>query len=149
MKLFIASDHAGFALKQLIIAHLHVNFPQFTTIDLGTNDGETSVDYPDYGFKLATETVANNAFGIAICGSGIGISIAANRTLGVRCALCTSPLMAQLAREHNNANILAMGQRIISENDALSCVDTFLTTDFSATTDQANNRHIMRIAKLG
>ncbi len=141
MKLFIASDHAGFALKQRIIAHLHATFSHISVTDLGTHNAAISVDYPDYGFKVANSITAD-ALGIVICGSGIGISIAANRVAGVRCALCTSAEMAQLAREHNDANVLALGARIISEEVALACVDIFLSTQF------AGGRHTHRITKL-
>lgn len=137
----IASDHAGFALKAMLVAELrdagHVLF------DLGP-DGEASVDYPDYGVRVA-DAIADGlaSFGIAICGSGIGISIAANRNPAVRAALCTSGLMARLARQHNDANILALGSRIIGIEVARDCVQEFLNTEF------AGGRHAARVAKLG
>ena len=143
MKLYIASDHAGYELKQFVKQfiwemHLYVN-----VIDLGTENAEQSVDYPDYGFAVAQQVVDNtDAVGILICGSGIGISIAANRIKGARAALCANPLMAQLAREHNDANILVLGARMIDEKTAENCVDVFLTTNF------AGGRHEGRIAKL-
>ena len=142
MKLYIGNDHAGWKLKMRIIAFLQSSFTQFAIEDLGTNSHDISVDYPDYGIAVAKQVVQNQGMGILICGSGIGISIAANRIKGARAALCTNPLMAQLAREHNDANILVMGERIISEKIALQCVQTFLTTEF------AGGRHEVRIAKI-
>jgi ribose 5-phosphate isomerase B len=136
-----ASDHAGYALKTLLCEELrdagHV------IVDLGP-DSEASVDYPDYADRLAGALAAGEAdLGIAICGSGIGISIAANRNPAVRCALVTSGLMARLARTHNDANCLALGSRIIGIDVARDCVREFLTTDF------AGGRHTARVAKLG
>ena len=137
----IASDHAGFALKSLLVAEMAA--AGHHVIDLGP-DSEASVDYPDYGRALGQALAAGTASrGIAICGSGIGISIAANRVAGVRCALVTSGLMARLARQHNDANCIALGSRIIGADTARDCVREFLATDFEA------GRHIGRVAKLG
>lgn len=136
----IGSDHAGVVLKQDIIAHLE--FIGHSVLDMGTNS-EESVDYPDFGYAVAREVIEGNAdYGIVICGSGIGISIAANRFAEIRAALCQNPEMAVLARQHNNANVLALGARFIDRNTALSCVDTFLTTDFEG------GRHLKRVDKL-
>lgn len=137
----IASDHAGFALKAELLGELRDAGHE--VIDLGP-DGEASVDYPDYGMKLG-EAIADGraGFGIAICGSGIGISIAANRNPAVRCALVTSGLMARLARAHNDANCIALGSRIIGIEVARDCVQEFLNTKF------AGGRHAGRVAKLG
>jgi ribose 5-phosphate isomerase B len=137
----LASDHAGFALKAELVRELQAAGQ--AVLDLGPDD-ETSVDYPDYGFALA-EAVASGraARGIAVCGSGIGISIAVNRHPAVRCALVTSGLMARLAREHNDANCIALGSRIIGIETARDCVTQFLATDF------AGGRHAGRVAKLG
>ena len=136
----IASDHAGYALKSLLAAELRSGGQ--AVLDLGT-DGEASVDYPDYGFALGQAVASGRAArGIAVCGSGIGISIAANRIAGVRAALCTSGLMARLARQHNDANVLALGSRIVGIEVARDCVQQFLTTAFEG------GRHAARTAKL-
>jgi ribose 5-phosphate isomerase B len=137
MKIVIGSDHAGFALKEKVAEKLKKD--GYEVIDAGpaTND---RVDYPLYGAKVGRMVVAGEGdFGIAICGSGIGISIAANKVDGVRAALCSEPVSARLAREHNNANVLAMGARLIGESMAFAIVDTFLNTDF------AGGRHAARV----
>lgn len=137
----IANDHAGVALKEALIAE--VKACGFEPNNLGT-DSLDSVDYPDFGQKLA-HTVTSGAaqFGIAICGSGIGISIAANRIAGARAALCHTGLTAELARKHNNANILALGARLIGVEEAKDCVRRFLKTGFEG------GRHEGRVKKLG
>jgi ribose 5-phosphate isomerase B len=141
--LYIASDHAGFTLKETLKQHLAATHPALRVMDLGTHS-EDSVDYPDYGFAAAHAVVAEEgARGIILCGSGIGISIAANRVAGARAALCLTPEMAVGAREHNNANILALGARLSDAATAKACVDAFLTTDF------AGGRHENRVKKLG
>jgi len=139
LKIVIASDHAGFELKQAI----KKNFTEgFEWLDLGT-DSLDSVDYPDFGEAMAKAIKNKDAErGIIVCGTGIGISIAANRYAAVRAALCTSPEMAALAREHNDANVLALGARITGFDTAMDCVDTFMKTDF------AGGRHKRRIEKL-
>lgn len=137
----LGSDHAGFALKSALLPV--VEACGFTALDLGTHD-EASVDYPDFGAKVAQSILAGEArFGIVICGSGIGISIAANRFAGIRAALCHSGLAATLSRQHNDANILALGARLIGEAEARECVERFLTTSFQ------DGRHAARVAKLG
>ena len=136
----IASDHAGFAVKAMLADELRA--AGHDVLDLGT-DGEASVDYPDYGFAVGHAVASGRAArGIAVCGSGIGISIAANRVAGARAALCTSGLMARLARLHNDANILALGSRIIGIEVARDCVHEFLNTAFEG------GRHAGRVAKL-
>ena len=137
----IANDHAGVALKQLLMGE--VNACGFAPLDLGTNTTD-SVDYPDYG-KLVAEAVVHGRaqFGIAICGSGIGISIAANRHAGIRAALCSSGLAAELSRLHNDANVLCLGARLIGDAEAKECVKRFLTTKFEG------GRHAARVSKLG
>lgn len=134
----IASDHAGYELKEHIKKYLLGKGLKVT--DLGT-DSITSVDYPFYGQK-AGECVAREEAdkGIVVCGTGIGISIAANKVPGIRAALCTSPTMARLAREHNDANILALGARIIGSQLAEDIVDAFLATAFST-----EGRHSARV----
>lgn len=136
----LASDHAGFALKQRIAAYL--NEQGIAAHDLGTHSDD-SVDYPDFGYAAAKSIADGSAEkAIIVCGSGIGISIAANRESAARCALCTSPEMATLARQHNDANILALGARLIDEQTALECVDAFLNTSFE------EGRHEKRVKKL-
>ena len=139
-RIAIASDHAAVELKALLVDHLRSGGHAVT--DLGPG-GIDSVDYPDYGYKLAEEIAAGRADrGIALCGSGIGISIAANRHPACRCALVSEPLSARLAREHNDANVLAMGARLIGIEMAKACVDAFLATAFGG------ERHQRRVEKL-
>ena len=123
-----ASDHGGFQLKETIRKYLAERGEK--VVDLGTSS-EESVDYPIYG-KACGEAVASGKAerGIVVCGTGIGISIAANKVKGIRCGLCTSVEMAQLTRQHNNANILALGGRTTDPELALQIVDTFLDTEF-------------------
>ncbi|WP_423142304.1 RpiB/LacA/LacB family sugar-phosphate isomerase [Parablastomonas sp. CN1-191] len=140
MHIAIASDHAAFALKQALAAWLRGE--GHTVDDLGP-DGEASVDYPDYGYRLAEHLAAGHAErGIALCGSGIGISIAVNRHPAVRCALVGEPLSASLAREHNDAQVIALGARLIGPDMARACVTAFLDTPF------AGDRHVRRVGKL-
>lgn len=137
----IASDHAGFALKEILKAEL-VQLG-FGVLDLGP-DSEASVDYPDYANALAGAIGKGQAKrGVLICGSGIGISIAANRHRHIRAALIHDGLGARLCREHNDANVLALGARLIGVDVAKDCLKVFLTTDF------AGGRHQNRVAKLG
>lgn len=137
----IANDHAGPALKTAIIRHIEAL--GHSVLNLGT-DTDDSVDYPDYADALAAAMKNGKAeLGILICGTGIGIGIAANRHRQIRAAVCSSAEMAQLAREHNNANVLALGARITDEATALACVDAFLSTQFSG-----GERHLRRVGKL-
>ena len=139
-KIAIASDHAGFHLKEKIKLNLEEN--GYGVIDLGTNS-EEAVDYPDYGKALAKNILKGNVKkGIALCGTGIGISIAANRFTGIRAALCSNKEMAIQARKHNNANIIALGARSIDFQCANKCVDAFLNTEFEG------ERHINRLEKI-
>jgi ribose 5-phosphate isomerase B len=140
MRIAIASDHAAVALKADLAQWLRDD--GHDVADLGP-DGIESVDYPDYGYKLAEEIAAGRAdFGIALCGSGIGISIAANRHPACRCARVDEPLSAALARQHNDANVIAMGARLIGPEMARACVTAFLSTGF------AGDRHLRRVEKL-
>jgi ribose 5-phosphate isomerase B len=140
MRVAIASDHAAVALKQALVAWLPSQ--NVSVEDLGPFD-PASVDYPDYGYRLARAIAEGRADrGIALCGSGIGISIAVNRNPAVRCALVSEPLSAALCRQHNDANVLAMGARLIGEEMAKSCVAAFLTTEFEG------DRHQRRVAML-
>lgn len=137
----LASDHAGVRLKEMIRAHVEAR--GLRVIDLGT-DGDASVDYPDYGYKLAEALKSGAAArGIAICGTGIGISIAANRYSWVRAGLAHDVTSARLCREHNDANLLALGARLIGEEVAKECVSAFLDTAFGG------DRHKRRVEKLG
>jgi len=136
----IAGDHGGFALKQRIRKHLIERGIKIA--DLGT-DSEESVDYPEFGKACAQAVASGKADrGIVICGTGIGISIAANRIRGIRCGLCTSVEMAELSRKHNNANMLAMGGRITSVEDAIRITDAWLDTEFEG------GRHSRRVDML-
>lgn len=145
MRIAIASDHAATDLKAELRDWLIEQGHEVA--DLGPNPGE-SVDYPDYGHKLAAVVADGTAErGIALCGSGIGISIAVNRTPNVRCALVSEPLSATLAREHNDANCLAMGARLIGSDMAKACVTAFLTTQFADAGD-SSGRHRRRVDKL-
>ena len=137
----IAADHAGFPLKGLVCDE--VAALGFDVLDLGTH-GLESFDYPDFGRKCA-EAVASGraARGIVICGTGLGISMAANRNPGVRAAPCHDTVSARLTRQHNDANILALGARLIGPEVARDCVRTFLTTEFEG------GRHAARVKKLG
>ncbi|MCW1360593.1 ribose 5-phosphate isomerase B [Campylobacter sp. US33a] len=137
-KIYIASDHAGFELKSKICAFFQEKNIVF--VDLGTKDTQ-SCDYPDYAHLLANH-MDENSFGILICGTGIGISIAANRHKGIRCALCNEPLSARLAREHNDANVLALGGRLTGFDLAFDIIDKFINTKFLA------GRHLRRIEKI-
>jgi ribose 5-phosphate isomerase B len=140
MKVFAGSDHAGFALKQVLIER--VQRLGLDVVDLGT-DSIDSCDYPDYAHAVAKAVLATpGSMGLLICGSGIGISITANRYPGIRAALCRSSYEARLAREHNDANILALGARITGVDLAIDTIETFLSTSF------LGERHIRRVAKI-
>ena len=140
-KILIAADHGGYDLKEEIKAFTFTD--SFEWIDLGTHSDE-SVDYPDYGYKMAEALKSEQAdTGILICGTGIGISIAANRYPHIRSALCTSVKMAELARQHNDANVLALGARITDKDEALAITQAFLNEKFEG------GRHARRVNKLG
>ena len=140
MRIAIASDHAAIEMKAALADMMREAGHEVD--DLGPMD-QSSVDYPDYGYKLA-EAVASGAAdrGVALCGSGIGISIAVNRNPGCRSALVSEPLSAELSRSHNDANVIAMGARLIGIEQAKACVQTFLETAF------AGDRHQRRVDKL-
>jgi len=141
MKIGIGSDHGGFDLKQHIIFYLST-WPKIDVVDLGTFNKD-STDYPIFGKKVAEAVIDGSVKrGIVICGTGIGISIAANRIAGVRAALCNDVTTARLSREHNDANVLALGARQIARELAEKIVDTFLSTDFEG------GRHAVRVAKI-
>jgi ribose 5-phosphate isomerase B len=140
MRIAIASDHAALELKAALADYLRE--AGHSVDDLGPQDG-TSVDYPDYGYKLA-DAIARGAAerGVALCGSGIGISIAVNRNPACRAALVSEPLSAKLCREHNDANVIAMGARLTGIDMAKACIDAFLQTPFGG------DRHVRRVEKL-
>ena len=136
-KIFIASDHAGFDLKKQILNTVKENL-----IDLGANT-EESVDYPDYAKKLVSKIrTTENSKGILICGSGIGMSIAANRDRNIRAGIAFEPEIAKLMREHNDANVLVLPGKFMNIQDVLKCIENFLTTNF------AGGRHLNRVKKL-
>lgn len=140
MRIAIAADHAAYELKAKLAGWLREQGHDVE--DLGT-DGPDSVDYPDYGYRLAEAVASGRAEkGVALCGSGIGISISVNRNPACRCALVGEPLSAKLAREHNDANVIAMGARLTGIDMAMACLTAFLTTDF------AGDRHARRVDKL-
>ena len=140
MRIAIASDHAAFELKALLADWLREQ--GHAVEDLGTN-GPESVDYPDYGYRLGAAIAEGRAErGVALCGSGIGISISVNRNPAARCALVSEPLSAKLAREHNDANVIAMGARLIGIEMAKACITAFLAIEFGG------DRHQRRVDKL-
>ena len=140
IEIFLASDHGGARLKSTLISHLTDN--GMVATDLGPNASGTSVDYPDYAAKLARSLRSNHGIGILICGSGIGMSIAVNRYEWIRAALVYDETSARLCRKHNNANVIVLGERLMGELTAISCVNVFLNTNF------AEGRHHRRVEKL-
>jgi ribose 5-phosphate isomerase B len=139
-RIAIASDHAAYAMKAELVEWLRNEGHEI--VDLGTN-GPESVDYPDFGYALAQAVADGRApFGVALCGSGVGISIAVNRHPGARCALVSEPVSARLARNHNDANVVALGARLIGIEMAKACVMTFINSSFDG------DRHQRRVEKL-
>ena len=139
MKIFIASDHAGFNLKKYIVLKLSKSNK---VIDLGPKT-DLSVDYPIFAKKLSKKVASNKlSFGILICGSGMGMSMAANRTRNARAALCYSKKNTKLSRLHNNANIITLGEMLINKNKAISLIKIFLSTKFEG------GRHLRRVKKI-
>jgi ribose 5-phosphate isomerase B len=140
VKIAIGSDHAGFALKEVVLAHLRELGHEVH--DFGTHSLE-SVDYPDFA-RLVAQGVAAGQFerGIVLCGTGIGVSIAANKVRGIRAALCHDAYSARMSRQHNNANVLALGGRVLGEGLALDIVDTWLAAGYDG------GRHERRLAKI-
>ena len=138
-KIYIASDHAGFKLKSSILSKFS---KKKKIIDLGPNSS-VSVDYPDYAKKLSKKIASDKgSFGILICGSGMGMAITANKIKNVRAALCYSNKNTKLSRLHNNANIITLGERLISKNKAINLIKIFLSTKFEG------GRHLRRIKKM-
>ena len=138
-KIFIASDHAGFNLKRSIINKLS---KKQIIVDLGPNS-DSSVDYPDYAHKLSKKVASNKgSFGILVCGSGMGMSITANKNKNIRASLCYSIKNTKLSRLHNNANIITLGARLINKNKAFNLIRVFLNTKFEG------GRHLRRVKKI-
>ena len=139
-RVLLASDHAGFKLKEKI--KFFLNKRGNKVFDLGTNN-TNSVDYPDYAHHLSKKMKTDkNQFGILVCGSGIGMVMAANKHKNIRATLCYNNKTAKLSRKHNNANVIALGSRLIKKSTALMCVDTFLKTKFEG------GRHTKRVKKI-
>jgi ribose 5-phosphate isomerase B len=140
----LASDHGGYEIKCAVIEHLKKNGCEYK--DLGTDSCRESVDYPDYAL-LAAECIRSGECekAIIICGTGIGISISANKVPGIRAALCTDSYMAKMSRQHNNANMLALGGRVVGEGLALEIVDAWLETEFVG---ESQPRHKRRVEKI-
>ena len=139
-KLFISSDHAGFNLKEEIKKKFK---KKYSFIDLGTDNSKTSVNYPDYAHKLCKKVSKNSKnVGISVCGSGMGMSMAANRHKKIRAAVCYSIKNTKLSRLHNNANIITLGSRLIKKNTAFKCIEVFINTKFEG------GRHIKRVNKI-
>tara|TARA_B100000686_G_C16068709_1_gene608289 strand:- start:157 stop:579 length:423 start_codon:yes stop_codon:yes gene_type:complete len=140
MRVLLASDHAGFRLKEDIKKHLLKK--RNKVLDLGTKNYD-KVDYPDYAHLLSKKMKkSNKQFGILICGSGTGMVMAANKHKNIRAALCYNVKSTKLSRKHNNANVMTIGARLIKKNLALKCVQTFLKTNFDG------GRHINRVKKI-
>lgn len=137
MKIAIGCDHGGLNIKNAIIKYFEDNNIQYTDFGCYTDE---SVDYPVYAYKVATSVASKDAdLGVLCCGTGIGISMAANKVKGIRAAVCTNEFMAEMTRRHNNANIIAMGGRIIDEQTAVKLTDIFLNTQFEG------DRHTRRV----
>jgi ribose 5-phosphate isomerase B len=139
-KIALASDHAGITLRQAVAEHLRGL--GHDVLDLGPQD-RASIDYPDKAAEVAAALTEGRAErGVLVCGSGIGVSIAANRHAGIRAALCTNEYLARLSRQHNDANVLCLGERVLGVGVALAIVDAFFSTEFEG------GRHARRVAKL-
>ncbi|SBV94655.1 putative sugar phosphate isomerase YwlF [uncultured delta proteobacterium] len=137
--LYMGSDHAGLSLKNALLPALRQQ--GWTIEDMGTQSGD-SCDYPDFAHAVCTKVLENDAFGILICGTGIGMSMAANRHKGIRAALCTHEFHARATREHNNANVLCLGERVTAPGLAVELATIFLSTEY------AGGRHQKRIEKI-
>lgn len=140
MKIAMGSDHGGFNLRLKIKAHLESK--GYDIVDFGT-DGSASVDYPDYALKVATAITSGECeYGVLVCGTGLGISIAANKVKGIIAAPVSDTFSAEMAKRHNNANILALGERVVGEGLALKIVDAFFEASFEG------GRHASRVDKI-
>ena len=142
MKIGLGCDHGGYNLKEEIKKHLESKGIEF--IDYGTNNGTESVDYPVYGEKVANAVISNEVdYGILCCGTGIGISLAANKVPGIRCAVVSDTFSAKMSKAHNNANMLSLGERVLGRGLALEIVDTWINTEFEG------ERHLRRVNMIG
>ena len=142
MKISIGSDHGGYQLKTEIKNHLIAQGHQ--VVDFGTNSSD-SCDYPDFAYAAATALSKGEVdFGVVVCTTGMGVSMVANKVKGVRCALCHNENCAEMTRRHNDANMIAFGQKYVSTEVALKAVDIFLTTAF----EKENERHVRRVNKI-
>ena len=141
-KVFIASDHAGFKLKKSILEK-YSRSNKLNILDIGPDSDVKSVDYPYFAHKVSKKVASNpKNIGILVCGSGLGMSMAANKHKKIRAALCYSVKNAKLSRLHNNANIITLGSRLIKKNLAFKCIDAFLKTKFEG------GRHLRRVKKI-
>ena len=142
MKISIGSDHGGYQLKTEIKNHLLAK--GYEVVDFGTNSND-SCDYPDFAYAAA-KALSNGEvdFGVVVCTTGMGVSMVANKVKGVRCALCHNENCAEMTRRHNDANMIAFGQKYVSTEVALKAVDIFLTTEF----EKENDRHVRRVNKI-
>lgn len=145
MKIAMAADHGGFELKNILIGYLEEK--GHTVINLGTDSPE-SVDYPDYAKLCCEKVVAKEVdFGILVCGTGVGISIAANKIDGIRCGLCPSKEIAALVKQHNNANVIALGGRFTSSEEGKAIVDSYMAAQFEGGRHQGRVDKIMALEK--
>ncbi|WP_250674548.1 ribose 5-phosphate isomerase B [Paraclostridium ghonii] len=141
MKIGLGSDHGGYNLKEEIKKHLESK--GIECVDFGTENGVDSVDYPIYGEKVANAVVSKGVdYGILCCGTGIGISLAANKVKGIRCAVVSDTFSAKMSKAHNNANMLSLGERVIGKGLAIEIVDTWINTEFEG------ERHLRRVNML-
>jgi ribose 5-phosphate isomerase B len=148
MKIVIGSDHGGFRLKSALLHALTMK--GFDMEDVGTSDGDHAVDYPDFAVAVARKVVAQpDTVGIVLCGTGIGACIAANKIRGIRCALVHDCYTARMAKEHNNANVLALGGRTTTEEIALECIDIWLESMFQGGRHQPRLDKITALDSLG
>ena len=142
MKIGLGCDHGGYNLKLEIIKHLEAK--GIECVDYGTNSADESVDYPIYGQKVAEAVIAKEFdYGIVCCGTGIGISLAANKVPGIRCAVVSDVFSAKMSKAHNNANMLALGERVLGKGLALELVDAWINTEFEG------DRHLRRVNLIG
>ena len=138
--IYLGADHAGFDLKQTLISHLRDH--GYEIVDVGPHSGDQSVDYPDFAGEVAQQVSAgNDRLGLLVCGTGIGMSIAANKVSGIRAAVVHDEFTARVACEHNNANVLALGARLVAPHAAIRMVDAWLNSDFET-------RHQRRLDKI-
>ena len=141
MKIAAGADHAGYAVKRAVVRRLRAQGHE--VVDVGTGDSETSVDYPDYAHVVAAAVAAGTVErGVLVCGTGLGMCMAANRHAGVRAADCTTPHLAEMARRHNDANVLCLAGRLLSEDEAWAITEVWLATPFEG------GRHVGRVARI-